>query len=1040
MAAEKTKQRRGIEESARMRDKGRLSDETPSEEGHEIIRFRRGWESLYSHPHRSFDATTFAPMRYTHVPIPKYADCNYGLQIFSVKVNQLLLNEEEEEEEGLHWPLHVYGLVATRDSLDHRHNLLFNRTRDNCQILTQQDPFLLLTGPTRAVVLIDPVKFEIQLKAKGTNPPFIVRRRRRCKRSELEFALALLLSVQVVDGSSWPDDLGVQVAARTASISDEAIKLLDSRSAHGGRVPICPDDGVIKLSRRVVSVELAGGLEVDYWLYIINSLLMVARVAYWMLLLQIRSVSHLKGLQPAVGYNKPTQELGVVSPDLGVRIRTSRGLVLDDGDFVDDDHLLEHGEQFHLHYLLGHVPPQTTSHSPPPLHPRHHHTTTSGDDDGSSFHARRTTSYSRARRTTHTKELKKALVSFFFNCLQRQLQVLFRQNLKQAEKTKQRRGIEESARMRDKGRLSDETPSEEGHEIIRFRRGWESLYSHPHRSFDATINQLLLNEEEEEGLHWPLHVYGLIITRDSLDPRRNLLFNRTRDNCQILTQQDPFLLLTGPTRAVVLIDPVKFEIQLKAKGTSESEDKVLNFRVLVYHHDYSLADPPFIVRRRRRCKRSELEFALALLLSVQVVDGSSWPDDLGVQVAARTASISDEAIKLLDSRSAHGGRVPICPDDGVIKLSRRVVSVELAGGLEVDVLALHNKQLVDGSKGGLLDVAAADKTIEGLRPHKTIVPVGPYPAMRYTFGHIPKSSFVGCDSRLQIFSIKLLRNTSTTDHQLQWPLHVYGLVATRDSLDPRRNLLFNRTRDNCQILTQQDPFLVLTGPSRAIVLIDPVQFEFQLKAKSNNNTLHDHPDQDQIVNFGVVNSGYLPGPTSHCIGKRNGKMPIDDDGFIQLSRRVVSVELAGQLIVQVLAFNSQQQQQVVDNDNDNKKDEIVAKHEIVFDPKEASLSVETCELQLGGGGGGPCKLQISVAWSLVDRLPPVVNLVAVVVRGGWEPVPRIDGLGGGGQKLAPRIDGLGSDNSREPTTPIDGLCGEGREPTPLFDGLLDSNI
>uniref|UniRef100_A0A0E0RCL3 DUF6598 domain-containing protein n=1 Tax=Oryza rufipogon TaxID=4529 RepID=A0A0E0RCL3_ORYRU len=304
-----------------------------------------------------------------------------------------------------------------------------------------------------------------------------------------------------------------------------------------------------------------------------------------------------------------------------------------------------------------------------------------------------------------------------------------------------------------------------------------------------------------------------------------------------------------------------------------------------------------------------------------------------------------------------------------------------------------------------------------------------YPAMRYTFGRIPKSSFAGCDNGLQIFSIKLLlRNTSTTDHQLQWPLHVYGLVATRDSLDPRRNLLFNRTRDNCQILTQQDPFLVLTGPSRAIVLIDPVQFEVQLKAKSNNNTLHDHPDQDQIVNFGVVDSGYLPGPTRHCIGKRSeveftisvldrsieatiisvqlvggsswpdhlqgklvsrtasaihqeivlldsqkqqdGKMPIDDGGFIQLSRRVVSVELAGQLIVQVLAFNSQQQ--VVDNDNDNKKDEIVAKHEIVFDPKEASLSVETCELQLGGGGGGgPCKLQISVAWSLVDRLPPV---------------------------------------------------------------------
>jgi hypothetical protein len=68
----------------------------------------------------------------------------------------------------------------------------------------------------------------------------------------------------------------------------------------------------------------------------------------------------------------------------------------------------------------------------------------------------------------------------------------------------------------------------------------------------------------------------------------------------------------------------------------------------------------------------------------------------------------------------------------------------------------------------------------------------------------------------------------------------------------------------------------------------------------------------------------------------------------------------------------------------------------------------------------------------------VVNLVAVVVRGGREPVPRIDGLGGGDQKLAPRIDGLGSDNSREPMTPIDGLCGEGREPTPLLQQHLGS--
>jgi hypothetical protein len=51
------------------------------------------------------------------------------------------------------------------------------------------------------------------------------------------------------------------------------------------------------------------------------------------------------------------------------------------------------------------------------------------------------------------------------------------------------------------------------------------------------IANLLTQFKEEEGLHWPLHVYGLIATRDSLDHRRNLLFQRARDNCQTITQE-----------------------------------------------------------------------------------------------------------------------------------------------------------------------------------------------------------------------------------------------------------------------------------------------------------------------------------------------------------------------------------------------------------------------------------------------------------------------------------------------------------------------
>ena len=52
------------------------------------------------------------------------------LQVFSVKVAAI--------SGGLQWPLHVFGKIALRDSVDHNRNMVFDRTRDNCQILTQE--------------------------------------------------------------------------------------------------------------------------------------------------------------------------------------------------------------------------------------------------------------------------------------------------------------------------------------------------------------------------------------------------------------------------------------------------------------------------------------------------------------------------------------------------------------------------------------------------------------------------------------------------------------------------------------------------------------------------------------------------------------------------------------------------------------------------------------------------------------------------------------------------------------------------------------
>uniref|UniRef100_A0A0E0KRQ0 DUF6598 domain-containing protein n=1 Tax=Oryza punctata TaxID=4537 RepID=A0A0E0KRQ0_ORYPU len=239
--------------------------------------YRAWWESLWSASFGSFEDTTSVPaMRYTHGPIPVYAICDDVMQIFSIEV-------------GLQWPLHVYGLVAIRDSVDHNRNLLFHRTRDDCQILTQQDSFLQLTGPSRTILLIDPVEFDILLKVKGRTESddqvlsfqFFkqvescsgyrsVTMIRRChpmnfrRFSKLKFTYAILdraveatiCRVKVVRGS-WAKENRGRIVCSTSSLGHEEIELLDSR--HTETMPIGSDD-VIKLSRRVVNVELRGEL------------------------------------------------------------------------------------------------------------------------------------------------------------------------------------------------------------------------------------------------------------------------------------------------------------------------------------------------------------------------------------------------------------------------------------------------------------------------------------------------------------------------------------------------------------------------------------------------------------------------------------------------------------------------------------------------------------------------------------------------------------------------------------------------------------
>jgi hypothetical protein len=152
--------------------------------------------------------------------------------------------------------------------------------------------------------------------------------------------------------------------------------------------------------------------------------------------------------------------------------------------------------------------------------------------------------------------------------------------------------------------------------------------------------------------------------------------------------QDPYLTLTGPSRAPVLCDvsnSVRFEVALKVKGaTNESEDKDLSFLASKYK---TFKWHTHVINYVDTSKLSKLEFTFANLaksveatINIQVIHGS-WPDGCQGIFSASTISLDDMKVKLL---STEDGKLPLMVD-GTIKLSRHIVSVEIEGELKISV-------------------------------------------------------------------------------------------------------------------------------------------------------------------------------------------------------------------------------------------------------------------------------------------------------------------------------------------------------------------
>lgn len=218
-------------------------------------------------------------------------------------------------------------------------------------------------------------------------------------------------------------------------------------------------------------------------------------------------------------------------------------------------------------------------------------------------------------------------------------------------------------------------------------------------SFAETLQvfsmELKLKDQNAGGFKFPLSVYGMVAVRDNLDSRLNMLFSCNRIKAQKLTHADPFLLLTGPSRAIVSKDSVYFEIHLREKGAAASQDKPLMTCVRSYAGGSNTALCfNNVMCTLEVCLRTVKPAVQATIMCVQIVKKKKlWPLNFpyGGLVSCtplpRTTDIDgNQKIVLVESKGSkfpHG-------DFGYVHLKSQVVSVEVGGGLEV-VIQVYNE-------------------------------------------------------------------------------------------------------------------------------------------------------------------------------------------------------------------------------------------------------------------------------------------------------------------------------------------------------------
>ncbi|KAF8679401.1 hypothetical protein HU200_045744 [Digitaria exilis] len=241
------------------------------------------------------------------------------------------------------------------------------------------------------------------------------------------------------------------------------------------------------------------------------------------------------------------------------------------------------------------------------------------------------------------------------------------------------------------------TGADEGVPRFVYEGSSDSLQIYSVKVAGMSVQQKKKRKVAGSSTQWPLKVFGVVSVRDRIDPRRNLIFYRDRDNCQIITQEDPYLELIGPTRAVGMNHDVMIEAELKVKGAVEREDKYLIADgatlsplfgldlVELTSHEWKLG---IAVGGLKKCVEA--------MIFIQVINGT-WPIGFRGQFAAYTKGMKEKIVLMEfngDDVISNDVNDVYC----IIEKSRHIVSVETSGELIVSYQAWKGEEGVISGK------------------------------------------------------------------------------------------------------------------------------------------------------------------------------------------------------------------------------------------------------------------------------------------------------------------------------------------------------